>query len=264
MFKSLKQKTKEAYHNLKKKTPFKLPFMTSQDKFDRISKEMDSLIKRRMGNLKERRLRQDDGGILTEDFMQYIPNNYLTNWDSDLIFNLRIQNHPDVYQARRYRRSLQQIMKSEKDQVKQGIKLMKRKSNRNFQDDYYFEKYYKTQMTQREKLKAAALVIKRKGLHKKYLKERFEEVKREIEDDSKRLLREYLKKFPELENFNRGKKVLAKKEEEFLYKLRDMWYEKVDDFFEDTMFILNRVLNDEVQQTQQQRYKPENYQLSTD
>ena len=46
--------------------------------------------------------------------MQYIPNQYLQQWDNDLIFNTRIQNHPDIYQARRYRRSLQQIMKNEK------------------------------------------------------------------------------------------------------------------------------------------------------
>ena len=43
-----------------------------------------------------------------------------------------------------------------------------------------------------------------------------------------------------------------------------MWHEKVDEYFKETRFILNRVQNDEVKPTQKQRYDPVYYQISTD
>ena len=42
--------------------------------------------------------------------------------------------------GKRYRKSLQQIMKQEKDQIKKGIKKLKQKTNANLRDDFYFEK----------------------------------------------------------------------------------------------------------------------------
>lgn len=271
MFKSFRQKTNKAYQSLKKKTPFKLPFMTSQDKFDRISKEMDSLIKRdpKLKKLKDLP-RINDGGILTEDLMYYIPNQYLKQWDNDLIFNLRIQNHQDVSKAKRYRESLQKIMRSEKDQVQKGIKQIKQKSDPNLRHDFYFNKYYKTQMTKDEELKAAAQVIKAKGLHKKYLKERYMKIKEMIiqylnGDDYYELFKNYLeeKQFPELKNYYQGKS-LNERNEEFLETLGEMWGKKLDAYFKDTFVILDRVVSNRTRQTQQQRYNPVNYQISTD
>lgn len=271
MFKSFRQKTNKAYHNLKKKTPFKLPFMTTKNKFDRISKEMDSLIKRdpELKELKDLP-RINDGGILTEDLMYYIPNQYLKQWDNDLIFNLRIQNHRDVPKARRYRKSLQTIMRSEKDQVQRAIKQIKQKSDHNLRDDFHFNKYYKNQMTQDEKLQAAAQVIKEKGLHKKYLKDRYMKIKEMIieylnGDNYYKLFTKYLKEkqFPELKNYYQGKS-LDERNEEFLMTLGEMWGKKLDAYFKDTFVILDRVVGNRTKQTQKQRYNPVNYQMSTD
>jgi len=268
-YNTFKQKTAKTYQNLKKKTTF--PFMTSEDRFDSISKDIEIFINRNLGHMGKKLLIENDGGILTEDLMHYIPRQYLNQWDNDLIFNLNIQNHPDRKKARRYRQSLQKIMKEEENQVKKGIKQNKQKLNPNLSDEFYFHKYYKTEMTQNEKLQAAAEVIKTKGLHKKLLKQRYSQIKKLIEeyiisDEPFKLLQMYLEKkqFPELKIYNKSGNFGNENEEKFLEKVTVIYGNKLNAYFENTVLILNRVLNDKIGQTQQARYNPKNYQISTE